>query len=332
MVQVEKVIVVGAGIIGLTTARELQDAGYDVEIWSADPLHSTCSAVAAAFWYPYVIQPEEAVLDWGIATLERFKDMKDDSDAGVTIRKINAIFKKETPDPVWAAQIPSFRRMTQDEIPESHTDGFTFDSVAIEMSVFLPHIINEFKEHGGQLIERKVEDLQEVCLHADVVVNCTGLGAKELCNDDQLKPVRGQVACTEKGELEEMYSDCDNMMYIVPFENVCILGGTAIPDSWDKEPSEQTCQDIIERCSQTLPAVKDWNVIEHRVGLRPSRDCVRLEVEERADGTTLIHNYGHGGAGVTLSYGCAAEVVELVERLCINRSMRAASPLSVGYS
>lgn len=310
------VLVLGAGIIGLTTARTLQDEGYDVEIWASDTLKNTCSSVAAAFWYPYVIQPEEAVLDWGISTLEKFKSMEQDTDSGICKRQINALFTEATPDPVWATEIPSFARLSKDQLPDSHCDGFCFESVSIEMPTFLPYITRQFRENGGTLTERTLEDLAEALDAADIVINCTGLGAKQLCNDEDLTPVRGQVVVTKKGDLDCMYSDCKNMVYMVPFEGNCVLGGTAQMGDDDMEPREEDKADILAKCSATLPEVADWEVIEQRVGLRPARSSVRLEQEETSSGKLLIHNYGHGGAGVTLSYGCAASVAKMVEEFC----------------
>lgn len=308
----ENVIIVGSGIIGLTSARALQDAGYDVEIWARDTLHNTCSTVAAAFWYPYVIQPEEVVRTWGVSTLDRFKEMAANPAAGITERKINAIFKQKTPDPVWAADIPSFERLRSDQLPDSHADGFCFDSVTIEMPIFLPYIIEEFQKAGGRLLHREVTSLNEPCREADIVINCIGIGAKELCDDNELTPVRGQVVVTKKEKLEEMYSDCSDMIYIIPFRDTCVLGGSAEPGQCDLTPSDITAQSIMHKCTDVLPQVADWEVIDQRVGLRPSRTSVRLEIEERPDETLLIHNYGHGGAGVTLSYGCADAVLDLV--------------------
>jgi D-amino-acid oxidase len=70
---------------------------------------------------------------------------------------------------------------------------------------------------------------------------------------------------------------------------------------------------IRERCIALVPALKDATVLEHKVGLRPGRKEVRLELEPLANNRAVIHNYGHGGAGFTLSWGCAAEVADRAE-------------------
>jgi D-amino-acid oxidase len=68
---------------------------------------------------------------------------------------------------------------------------------------------------------------------------------------------------------------------------------------------------IVHRCAQIDERLKGARIREIRVGLRPARHLVRLEWSE-VDGLALIHNYGHGGAGLTLSWGCAAEVGRLI--------------------
>ncbi|KAJ8979596.1 hypothetical protein NQ317_019484 [Molorchus minor] len=89
-----------------------------------------------------------------------------------------------------------------------------------------------------------------------------------------------------------------------------------------KGPERQTSC----KCSELIPAIKTAKVIKHQVGLRPSRDRVRLEIEIKQgdkNGVQIVHNYGHGGAGITLCVGCAIEAAELVEQVLIQGNLRA---------
>jgi D-amino-acid oxidase len=99
--------------------------------------------------------------------------------------------------------------------------------------------------------------------------------------------------------------------YIFPRSDGCILGGTAQKDNWSLAVDPATAADIRARCEQIEPTLHDAEVLAQLVGLRPGRHEVRLEVEHIGQRQAVIHNYGHGGAGVTLSWGCAAEVVQL---------------------
>jgi len=102
------------------------------------------------------------------------------------------------------------------------------------------------------------------------------------------------------------------LAYIVPRADACLLGGTHESGDWRLDADPETAQGILSRCRQILPALEHAQVVEHKVGLRPGRDEVRLELEPVNDTCAIVHNYGHGGAGFTLSWGCADDVVNLV--------------------
>ena len=91
-----------------------------------------------------------------------------------------------------------------------------------------------------------------------------------------------------------------------------LLGGTAQSDDWSLELRDSDRETILQKCEAVWPELDRSKIIGESVGLRPSRSEVRLESEKIND-TLIIHNYGHGGAGVTLSWGCADEVVSLIE-------------------
>jgi D-amino-acid oxidase len=150
------------------------------------------------------------------------------------------------------------------------------------------------------------------------VVNCAGLGAAALAGDDDMVPVRGQVVVVERSPGSDEWlldqSDEQALTYVVPRQQTVVLGGTAEVGSTDLRPDPATADAIRRRCAGLVPALAEARVVEHRVGLRPGRSAVRLEAERRSQGV-VVHCYGHGGAGVTLSWGCAAEVARLCAEL-----------------
>jgi D-amino-acid oxidase len=91
-----------------------------------------------------------------------------------------------------------------------------------------------------------------------------------------------------------------------------VLGGTADVAVRGRQPDTATARALVERCAALVPAVAAAPVLEHVVGLRPTRPAVRVEAGVLPSGRPVVHDYGHGGAGVTLSYGCAEDVVALV--------------------
>ena len=91
---------------------------------------------------------------------------------------------------------------------------------------------------------------------------------------------------------------------------VVVVGGTADEGEWSRTPDLGTATALLQRATRLVPELAGGHVVAHRVGLRPARPTVRLEAEGR-----VVHSYGHGGAGVTLSWGCADEVRDLVAEL-----------------
>jgi D-amino-acid oxidase len=90
-----------------------------------------------------------------------------------------------------------------------------------------------------------------------------------------------------------------------------VLGGTFEDGEWEAVTEPATLSGIWRRCLALVPELAGARRIRAVAGLRPTRrDGVRLEAEE-VDGGRIVHNYGHGGAGMTLAWGCADRVVEL---------------------
>ena len=150
-----------------------------------------------------------------------------------------------------------------------------------------------------------------------MVVNCAGLGARKLVGDPSMAPIRGQIVRVSNPGLERFSLDEGNpegVTYVVPRSDDCILGGTAEEGEWDTEPDPKTAANILRRCATLEPRLEGSEVLEHKAGLRPGRPEIRLEREDVAHGVPRVHNYGHGGSGVTLSWGCAEDTLALVRQ------------------
>ena len=150
-----------------------------------------------------------------------------------------------------------------------------------------------------------------------MVVNCTGLGARELVPDPGVRPVRGQLVVVENPGVDEWFAEAgpasSATTYFFPQPGRLVLGGTAEADDARTEPDPRTAEEIVARCARVRPEIAGARVVGHRVGLRPARDAgVRIEAEELPGGGLLVHNYGHGGAGVTVARGCARAAAQLV--------------------
>jgi D-amino-acid oxidase len=308
-----RITVIGSGIIGLSTAIRLRERGFAVRIVAHQLPPATTSNVAGALWYPYRAYPYERVLAWAVTTLRELETLARSGTPGVAQRELREYFVNATADPWWRSALPDFRRLEASEIPSSYADGYTFRTVAIDTDLFLDSLVRRFQSVGGTIeqLEVPLSTPEEVRAESSLLVNCTGLGARALCNDGELFPIRGEVVHLANPGVRSVSIDEEGfgeVAYVIPHESHCVIGSTAIDHSWDTTPDPAAADRIEERCSRLEPSIEGARRLGVRVGLRPGRSSVRLEFDAAND---LIHCYGHGGAGFSLSWGCAAEVAGL---------------------
>jgi D-amino-acid oxidase len=298
----ERVIVVGAGVIGLTCAARLLQAGHRVDVVARDLPLETTSAVAAAFWYPYRALPQDRVAAWSATSYAVFDALADtDPESGVRMVAGTEVFMAPEPDPWWGTAVPGLTR-TRD-VPPGWVDGWTFTTPVVDTGVYLAWLAGRVEHLGGTITRLNLAALPAA---RGLVVNCAGLGARLLGADRTVVPVRGQVVVVEQTGIDRWWLDRSGPTYVVPRERDVVVGGTDVEGEWSRTPSPATAAAILERATRLVPQLRGARVLRHRVGLRPVRPAVRLD--RVGD---VIHCYGHGGAGVTLSWGVADEVVAL---------------------
>ena len=297
-----RVIVVGAGVIGLSCAVRLLEAGHVVDVVARDLPLETASAVAAALWYPYRASPYERVTGWSRDTYRELASLAGLDGTGVRMLAGTELHRTPTADPWWRDAVPGLTRVQAFAPP--YVDGRTFVAPVVEMPVYLRWLTTRVAELGGTVTRLNLGALPE---GGDVVVNCAGLGARLLGSDRTVVPVRGQVLYVEQVGLERWWLDSAGPTYVVPRSRDIVVGGTDQEGEWSRTPSPDDARDLLDRATRLVPELRAARVLRHKVGLRPVRPAVRLERSGH-----VVHCYGHGGAGVTLSWGCAADVGALV--------------------
>ncbi len=298
-----RVIVVGAGVIGLSCAVRLLEAGHRVDVIGRDLPLETTSSVAAAVWSPYS-RPQEHVVRWARATYDVLAELCADESAGVVTRTGTELFCEGAGDLWWRAALPPGAGPDREtSLPPGYASGLTMRTPVIEMPVYLRWLASRVGELDGTLTRMSLSALPT---GDALVVNASGIGARLLGGDPTVVPVRGQVVLVEQVGLDRWWIDAEAPTYVVPRSRDIVLGGTAIEGDWSRTPDPATAESILERAAAIEPRLAGARILRHRVGLRPGRPAVRVEREG-----DVIHCYGHGGLGVTVSWGCADDVVEL---------------------
>ncbi|KYQ89370.1 D-aspartate oxidase [Tieghemostelium lacteum] len=319
---VKDVLIIGCGCIGLSTGiLLLKTKQYNsVKIWAKDLPPNVTSNKAAALWYPFLSNPPDKVGKWSAETMEYFqKHILNDPKSGTLLKKVNELFRKpKKEDPDWKPFIKSFRRARKDELPEGYADGYAIDDgFVMDTDMYMNWLVDTFKALGGQIEQREVVDIREPFIYSDIVINCTGLGAKELVKDGHMYPTRGQIVVVKNTSDRSIMDEEDYICYVIPRISNTVLGGTAQDHDYNMNPTKQDTDEILKRVAAISPKFsrRKLEILGVKVGLRPSRYEIRLEPELLQDNSKLlIHNYGHGGSGFTVSWGCAQEVLNLIQQ------------------
>jgi D-amino-acid oxidase len=312
--------VLGAGVVGLTTAITLAEAGWRVSVRTASPPGATTSVAAGAVWGPVTVGPPGRCRDWARTGLAVLRELADDPSAGIVTRTGREISRTPASPPAWSDLVDDLQICREGELPPGFVAGWRYSAPVVSMPVYLDYLTARLERAGVKIDVNPITSLSEVTAGADgkfpapVIVNCTGAAARQLVPDPAVHPIRGQVVVIANPGIEEFHIDHStpppDVIYLFPHRDTVVLGGTMVHDDWDTEPRPAVAERILADCAVVEPRVLDAPVVAHRVGLRPARPEVRLEPEPLDDGRVLWHNYGHGGAGVSISWGCAREIAD----------------------
>jgi D-amino-acid oxidase len=310
--------VLGAGVSGLTSAICLAEAGLAVVVQAAESPQETTSVVAGALWGAHLVGADDRVPGWAASTRDTLAELACDPATGVTVCSGLMAVRMPQDAPSDVTDSGEFAVCDVGELPAGYAAGWRVAEPLTSMPVYLGYLLDRLLAARGRLLEpRSFATLAQVAQAstAPVIVSCPGVGAHGLVPDPSVSPVRGQTVVVANPGITEFFvgegSDPDDIAYFFPHRDTVVLGGTQDYGNWSRVPDPVAAERIRAACAAVEPRLASAPILQHRVGLRPTRPRVRLEAETIGDGRRLVHNYGHGGAGVSLSWGCARDVAKL---------------------
>lgn len=201
--------------------------------------------------------------------------------------------------------------------------GWKYATYMIEPRFFLPWLRAQLELLGVSFLEQKIEDMGSLSGIYDIIVNCTGFGARRVAKDDSVEERGGQILVLRHSGLNTWIrdkSDSKTIAYVYPQRNTVIVGGTKQIEVGKSE--EMIKAELFEKGVRLLPSISNYPLISLNEGQRPYRPSFRVEKDEEfsinSKKATLIHNYGQGGEGYCFGPGCAIHVRKLVDSI-LNR-------------
>lgn len=309
-------VVLGAGIIGLTSAVALAEAGHRVTVWTADDPADTTSAHAAGVWSPIPQAPLDTAIAWAGRTMQTFCDLGRRPGSGVSMLEGLTLDATDIGSllPPLSRLSPDLRPAERDELPEGFSHGRRYRVPVIDMERYVPWMVRRLEAHGGTLRRHRANSLDEALGAAAVVVNATGLAARELAGDATVRPLFCQYVVTDNPGLDRVLVDASRggqWVSVIPHADRVHLGGARVGGRTDPRPDRELASDVLRWCREIEPRLRHARTIRVDTGLLPTRPTMRVEAEARRDGL-VVHAYGHATGGITVSWGAAADVVRLV--------------------
>jgi D-amino-acid oxidase len=308
----KKIAIIGSGISGLSCAYLLCEKKYDVTVIAKAFSPNITSNRAAAFWFPYHIRNDKRGVNWAQKSYSFYETLSADASTGISMKQLIKVLRENEieEEPIWVDFIPkgACKKVPQENLSPGVEVAYDVTVPLIETQIFLPYLKNYVTERNVKFIEREINDLDELKNEYDFIINSTALGAQKLCNDKTIIPVRGQVALIETRTDFPIYLDNEKPLYLVPRKDAMIVGGTYEENVYEEKTESSTIEKILSNAYEVFPELKKQKLIGSWAGLRPYRPTVRVEKENN-----IVHNYGHGGSGFTIAFGCADEVVNMLE-------------------
>jgi glycine/D-amino acid oxidase-like deaminating enzyme len=324
-----RVAVIGAGVVGLSTTLAIEELIplASITIFTDRILDETLSSVAGGIFRPHITpgQSIENVKEWLDSSWGHFKKLasspKDSYASGVRFvsgQMISSQSLDSCLNPLMDGLTNDMTLLSEAQLskyPSQYRFGSFHTTIIADPRCYMRWMLNKILRRSN-LVMKKLQDLEndDSLEDFDVIVNCTGMGSKTLMKDKSLIPIRGQTIRVYAPWISQfLYADT---VYIIPATRGYVtLGGIKQFFNDNTSLDKDDRQWIWKKCLEVCPSLKDATIVSEHVGLRPYRPEIRVEQEVLPNGRQIVHNYGHGGNGIALSYGTAREAASLVKNL-----------------
>ena len=274
--------VLGSGVVGLTSARELQRHGFAVTIYAAAVPPDTTSNMSLAGW-----TPTSGLVDNTLRTAAWDEQCR--HAARIAYRRLQLLIGPKygvtwikqyqptdnggqqggnNPNPLLPAELTGPRVMLG---PGEHPFATRYcverDEMRIEPSIYLDALMNDFLNWGGKVMIRKFDSPADISrLSENVIINCTGLGSKELFKDPDLVPLKGQlVVMIPQQEINYGTSGAGRplppdagFVHMMPRSDGIVLGGTSLRDNWSLDVEENERKRVVDLHIQLFNSMKRY--------------------------------------------------------------------------
>ena len=322
--------ILGSGIIGMAVGNTLLNTypNARVTIYTNNVQNIVTNAAGAQFypiWLGDNLPPDYDTLlrQWFLTSKAQFIAHQKQGKAIHNIRNYELFTKKTAPPTYFYDVLDNLEVGPDPKLPKPYTYRYVFDTMVINPLLYLPQITADFVAKGGRLVHQHIHHLDDVLrLQEPVVFNCLGMGAKTIFGDPHLQAVKGvSLRLLPIPALHSAVSTGD--LIVAPRGNETYVGASYLTE-WDTlEPTAREQAYILDGVAAlvevpgsefALPkgTLRKAHIIQAHSGLRPLRAIGPRVEKEQIGGKTIVHNYGHGGNGIILSWGTAAQAMRLV--------------------